>query len=530
MNNVFKMLAVVFGVSLAGLALAQSQAPVTWGEARSLGIGNVPYTLHPTALMGDTLVFAGILPNQDTPPHYCPAVIYSHDNGLTFGTWQCLDSSIYSIGLSRLFVSGSGGLVFAFTNGLLGNPPQGHSRILRSLDAGMLWTLNLPQAADTGTRCGFVSGQQVVRIYGFMESDSTFAEEAAISDDSGDNWHIVTALDIPQSVEVQGVAFTQSHILLLASRVVNNALRLATTSGERAGQNWTDFSLVPHQPLGNHGTVGVVADTLSETVFVTEIAGGASEWVAHLYANRTTDGGRSWEPPRNLTDGHPLDRITATPQLFSRGKLWGVVWEDYWNPDPSQWGVYSRLSANHGKDWYPAQPLGLDVPGMFNSSGQFVGNEMRLYWIDYGHDYATATGILTPDTLAPIITLNPLGTDTIHAYDTLRFEATVTDNDTLSQVKLHITDSTAQETIIALSRVGQTNWAGLFQVPHEGLFRYKGEAEDFWENVAVYPDTGWLSFHAEVWSKADPLFIVPRSSFIVSVYPNPSNVWPSVQL
>jgi hypothetical protein len=263
---------------------------------------------------------------------------------------------------------------------------------------------------------------------------------------------------------------------------------------------------------------------------VRQLAGGASMWVADLYVYRTTDGGQSWEAARNLSEGHPLLRYAAAPELFCRGKLWGVVWEDFWNPDTTQWGVYWRLSANHGKDWYPAQPLGLDVPSMAYSGGQFVGHEVRVYWNDQYYDYATATGLMTEDTVRPELLFDLAPVDTIRTGDSLWFEAEASDNDTLSEVRAVVMDSADQRTVVVLSSQGNHQYRGGFVVPHDGLFRNRGEAEDFWENVATDPDSGWLTFHTEGWSGLDNPLILHPSSFILSVFPNPCNGWPHVRL
>jgi hypothetical protein len=82
MNNIIKMLTVVFGVLSAGLALAQPQAPITWGEARLLqdASDEVDILTYQTWAFGDTIVLIGVIdwPEADilsrrhlalSPPH-----------------------------------------------------------------------------------------------------------------------------------------------------------------------------------------------------------------------------------------------------------------------------------------------------------------------------------------------------------------------------------------------------------------------------------------------------------------------------
>jgi hypothetical protein len=513
---------VMLMVLLLGIAVhAQPQAPVVWGRVHWMGIGNTPNVLHPMVLMGDSLVLAGAVPNQATPPSYCAGVNYSHDNGRTFGLWQCLDT-MYWGGIqvySNFF--GCAGRAFALVGG----------RLERSIDGGTSWQISRPRPQNAYIGWGYASGQYVISIEWYRPSDSTLTYRAATSHDGGATWITGIPLPsvIPQTIGFTDVAVTQDHVLLLCYQQASPWPRVVV-SGDRSGENWSPPVVLQGPPQFYANRPFIVGDSTSETAMVSQVVDFGPEYRADLHINRTTDGGQSWEAARNVSSSHPLDAFRATPRPFCRGKLWGIVWEDFWNPDTTQWGVYWRLSANRGKDWYPAQLLGPDVPNMSYSGGQFVGNEVRVYWINEYHDYQAATGIMAEDTSPPDIFVSLVPPDTIRTGDSVWFAAQAWDDDTLSEVRVVVLDSSGQSTTFELSSTGNDQFHGGFVVPHDGLFRFRGEADDFWENVATYPDSGWLSFHTEGWPDAAGPLIPRPSDFSVSVYPNPCNGWPSLML
>jgi hypothetical protein len=266
-----------------------------------------------------------------------------------------------------------------------------------------------------------MSGARAITVDGHI---SPLMFRIVISADGGDNWNLSIPVNIPADLDLQDVAATQNRILVLT---MDDSGALGVVSGDLNGQNWSPFVPLPNSTPGSTNAPFILGDTTSEVAMVRQTIGGTSWDHADLYVYRTTDGGQTWDAGRNLSAGHMINLFSCVPELFCHEKLWGLVWEDYWNPDTTQWGVYCRISANHGKDWYPAQPLGLDVESMRYSGGQFLSNEIRVYWSDW-EDYATATGTLTPDTSAPTITLDLIAPDTIHAGDALVFHATVEDN------------------------------------------------------------------------------------------------------
>jgi hypothetical protein len=497
-------------------ASAQPQAPVAWGPTRwtDLEIGS---TLGALRASGDTLIFLsrGLAGGGERP-----ITAFSPDNGITFNDWQVIDT----IGYSALdaHIAASSGRAYV----LWQNLTEGATKYWRlSRNGGATWETN-PHPTQCCWHSAFASGMTAI----FMEGLTTSEEHqvrALISANGGESFQSYFVDSVYVLVEDNGIGLTHSSILLAGIQHAGHLDELmAIARAPRVGTPWTGFSLMPDQPYASILRArSIAADTASETAIVLsvwETASGA--W--HLWTTRSTDSGESWATPVRRSEALAL--AFSVPAVFCRGKLWGFAWRAFRS---GNWphGIYWRFSANHGKDWYPPQLVDSVVflSGVF-TAGQFVGNEARLYWQDMDsaaqpYHLIVATGVVTADTLPPDIVLEMIGPDTIRVGDTLRFDAAASDNDTLSEVTAVIADSGDQRYSILLERTAPGSYGGYWVVPHGGWFDYKAEAEDFWENVASYPDSGWLSFVAEPRSDADDPFIVHPSSFIVSVFPNPTN-------
>ena len=217
-------------------------------------------------------------------------------------------------------------------------------------------------------------------------------------------------------------------------------------------------------------------------------------------------------PPMAAKAGSPrepwqpgMKRISCatTPMPSAGASFWGVAWNDEWNPDVTRLGVYWRFSANHGKNWYPPQWLGIGPTCMHYSTGQFVGSDVRLYWQQFDPNtvadgYRTVTGHLTPDTQNPHVTLAAELPQEPEVGDSVHFLATATDNDTLSEVRVRLLANGEALAPILLTREAGVGYRGELQVPAPGFYQYRGEAEDFWENVGHRPRQ-WLAELRHAW-------------------------------
>jgi hypothetical protein len=515
----------VLSLLLVGLAIAQPQAPVTWGEARWFGIGCESFGQSLCA-MGDTMVVVDQECDSGvTVRPWHPVVTSSFDGGGTWRPWQrFMNDSVRADGGALLVqASSTTGGVLAY----VWDVDRMRYWVLRSEDGGVTWT----QPRFRRQRAfisGFASGHEVFCIESHMTGETTGVYEVARSMDEGATWSIEHELTtVPTGFGDNKVAFTQGHIVIAGSRETNGNFdtHYFYSNSSRTADHWPDFQEFPGQRLLGELAWGTIAgDTSSETAIMVTVWYPNAGWGQNLYVHRTLDGGDTWEEPHMLTD---RGDGWAEPDIFCRGKLWGVAWHEIDAENPALSGIHCRISANHGKDWYPEQLSTSPVYGVVYTGGQFTGNKVRLYWEGFAEteltfrDYGTVTGTLEPDTILPQVRVSISYQDTLRSGDTARFEAIASDNDTLSEVRLLIADSSAQQTIV-LPRVAGNQYTGQFVVSHPGLYLYRAEAEDFWENVASDPDTGWRSLVVESSESHDP-FVVSPLALSLSLFPNPFN-------
>jgi len=140
-------------------------------------------------------------------------------------------------------------------------------------------------------------------------------------------------------------------------------------------------------------------------------------------------------------------------------------------------------------------------------------------------DFNTATGIMTPDTLAPNIENALPVPDEVAQGSAVQFMGTAWDNDTLLDFDAVLKRQGATDSIVVplSERVSDIDYRGSWTVTADtALWHYYYRTEDMWENVSTFPDTGVFSFYTTGWNNASD-FIVYLSSFGVSVFPNPFN-------
>jgi hypothetical protein len=510
---------------LAGFA--QSQAPVVWGEARWMGIGCSWNWGALLEVMGDTLTAVDyfIDTTQAGQPYYVTSNS-SHDNGTTWETWQRLDSNYFD-GIWISNVASAGHSYILLSEGV----PIYQNWLFHSSNAGVQW-VHQSIGAYAAIHSALAEANQVVYLRAFTSQDNREMYEIMRSSDYGSQWTAAGGfLRDSTFVGDFGLAMTQSHLLLCGYRYTFDSWhdRAVYARADRTGSNCSVFMEFPGQPdRSEMQSLCVAGDTSSETaIFLsTYYVNGSNQIDAFIH--RTTDGGETWSDRIPFTSNSPL-YDGAYPTLFCRGKLWGVAWREEVGPYNPAWGLYWRFSANHGKTWYPAQFVDPTFRYVYMTVGQFVGNQVRLYWQgsvdaqDTRADYRTITGLIAPDTLPPSIISFYLSPDSIHAEDTLHFNVTIVENDTLAVASVVILDTSGTGTTLDLVKMDSTHYQATFQVPFVGLFQYHFEAEDFWENHVIAPESGSFNFRASpAVSVTDPRTVTPLS-FSVSVAPNPFN-------
>jgi hypothetical protein len=515
---------------LSGPALAQPQAPIAWGEARWFGIGyhSSGQTL---ASMGDTLLVSDYARDSTLPndPRYS-IVTVSHDDGMTWIPWHRLNDSAYVT--TRVCVAASGGWLYAFVNG-----GGWYEWVYRSVDGGSEWSQSfLRQGVYSGP--GFAAGENVICVFREPITPGVEVRRSFASSNHGGTW------DVGHEVTRQHMGISQNEIAMTRTRILLSGVtptdsiwnyRLYSSYADHDAVTWSTFQELPGQPLGwDNPSTTIAADTSSETAIIASVWYENGGWGQDLFVHRTTDGGNTWEEPQALTEGAPVIREIC-PEIFCRGKMWGIAWSGARAGDDSTYDLCCRISANHGKDWYAVQKIDTTIHEVSYTGGQFTGNEIRLYWSGIAAlapitlDYATVSGTVTPDTESPILTVVGLPPDTVPSGGVIILESRVIDNDTLSEVRVRFQDDRDSTWVVPMNRSQGHTFAANWTAPREGFYRYRIEAEDFWENVGSYPDTGWASFVTEHWSSADPFILQPHS-FSLSAYPNPFNPATSISI
>ena len=513
-------------VLLATFAQAQWQAPIVWGTPYWLGIGHYGDASR-VALMGDTLVFIADSIRADSG--HTPIACYSHDNGLTVSPWQRLSSRFWYSMYPK--ICGSDGRVFAFCYGQANIDPVTTGWTLWSLDGGSIWPVNQPPLLNTAALVCFASGTTAIQVRADMNSSDRAVYQVVLTTDGGSIWQPPVTYPAPQSYRTKRFAITQSHTFMLGWDGTAGMPPLAVMTSDRSGQLWSPLHHFPTQSVIS-GALSIAADTASETAIVAGCFNLGTLPYGDLHIIRTTDGGGSWEPIRALTDWGPLYYDWTLPEIFCRGPLWGILWENFHDPDSTRWGVYFSFSANHGKDWYPPSPLGLDVPEMYYSGGQFVGNAVRVYWVgqhwEIGRgDWRQATGVITPDTLYPFMGEVRRLADTLTvAADSVLLRAVAMDNDSLVRAEVVIRRAgTGDSTVIALQDSAAMGvYRGVWLAAQDTAdYTYYYRCEDMWENVTRVPWQDAYAVHVTPFLDAATPFILHPSAFSLSCYPNPFN-------
>jgi hypothetical protein len=444
---------VVFGM-LGSVCLAQPQAPVVWGEARYFGSG-CPVYLEPRslAMLGDTLVFAG----ESIPGP--TMTLCSLDNGLTWGPRQRLDS-LFDVPYMSVF--GSGNRIYSpfWYFDTLG---YAHCFTRRSLDGGQTWQITVPNV-PAEIPCGVAAGLQVMLIRSY-EFNNIIEKRSTMSTDGGDNW-LPEVIITNEHITAYALAVTQNHFILIGDQTTSNPAHSWSTTTDRTAQNWTPYQELPGQPISSNGLWrNLAGDTTSDFAVLLRAYERSGQSGYDLYIRRTTDGGQSWDTLRALTNNAGSGYFSYA-EMFCRGNLFAVAWADWvWG------GIYWRLSANHGKDWYPAQRVYDIGLGTEHTCGQFVGNQVRLYWNagEDSCDYRTISGSITPDAVPPDISMGVPLADEIPPGSEVQFLASATDNDSLPYIQTVLRKQDSIDSIIVplTERISPTDYRGFWQVPND---------------------------------------------------------------
>jgi hypothetical protein len=499
----------------APVASAQPQAPIEWGEARLLMAAPEDSGGWRPVAQGDTIVLLGQC--QDTAYHqWYATVCVSGNNGLSWSPWHVLGD------LGQAFHDSWAEAVFTSQAILCCTETQDAAcGFYCTTDLGMTW--QRPQA----TR--YFLHRPVVRhdtVFGALFHDSvtwtgdegrSFAAAREVGFDSG-----AGIVDV-------AVSATSLHAVTVRGR--------GPYSNQCIGYARGPLYAGPFDPV-QHLNENILWTTDAYVTFGEDGTGMILSQVRYyppaptlgaILVNISHDDGRSWSAADTLTPFQSADYIGQGVEHC--GHLWFVYWWDTTRaPGFTRGGARYAFSANNGRCWYPSAQVE-DDPWDYGgiSCADVSPSRVRLYvscdwwqgeWGDY---YLQWEGQIMSDSLSPLILPLAWPADTVTEGDTLAWAAQASDNDTLSEVRVRICSDVDSCWTVLLLFAGADSFRTVWVVPGEGLHRYRFEAEDFWENVSTYPDSGWLSFVAEPRSNVNDPFILRPSSFILSVFPNPVN-------
>jgi hypothetical protein len=517
---------------LVSVSLAQPRVPVTWGESRWFEPSDMS-NISPKWIFvrGDTL----ILQAYRVWPQSGAWISYSHDDGQTCSPWQRIHPANWEA--VELQVTGADSVLLAFVTRRDYDYPW-DSGVSRSADAGVTWSPLSIMPTRGALLYGMGVGDLVFRWRDRVGLDTVFGIHIARSMNAGGTWTPESPISLATDTlvtDAYSVALTHSTVLVIANTyaLLSSPYVMKAARGLDRGESYTPFEVLADSVLGNYGGhYSIAGDTSCEVAMIAapmRSDGMQSYWT--LAITRTSDGGSTWAQPVPMSES-PTLRRGDQPVLFSRGKLFGIAWAV---PQDTTFSAMSwRFSANHGRCWYPLQMAVPETHDAVYSIGQFTRDEVRLYWYERNvlphPTFRTVSGRIAADTLAPIVQPVEVPTDTPDVGQNLRFVTRAWDEDTLWQARVRILDQLDScWTLVMNPMPDHVYWVSWY-VPAEGLYRYRVESEDWWENVATYPDSGWLFFQTSGWSAAGERRRGILDQFGVLVFPNPSNGWPSLKL
>jgi hypothetical protein len=506
-------LAILVVVLFCGAVQAQPQAPITWGTARLLMNAPVGINIYNGIFAhGDTLILAGF---ESYPGGRRFATLsVSGDNGQTFSPWHTFVTPDSMDSWETFAVTSSG----IYCCAPVSQPFRG---IFRSTDLGQTWTG--PTTTLPFLQIKAVRGDTIWTV-----SWSVSVVSLRWTTDGGQTFSPAIPVDLAAG-EVDDFAFSDSGMVVTSRTEFPEYPYLTTwflTAPRPNGPFATRQRLNPScretfsadAEFDPNGTGMILSCARHNSPF----PGGGAEFLTI-----TRDHGRTWSEPDTFraleSGGHPFVRHA--------GSEWIAMWWDSCVSAPfSYYGLWYRFSANQGRSWYPMQQaFGENIASGWIGPIELTEDRVRMYgnvnlWNGItGRYYFQWEGQIHRDTLAPVLVNAVTMPPVLPADTTITFAVTATDDDSLWRMSVIIKPPDQSDSLILLLTRGEDgSLTGVWQVPEDsGVFRYAYRAEDMWEHVTSYPDTGWLSFVTEPNAvTAHGLLPITLS---LSVYPNPFN-------
>jgi hypothetical protein len=493
-------------------ALAQPQAPITWGPMRIIKDGGQTYYPLAAYSHGDTLVLLGSV--GDTP-HFFACACVSPDNGTTWSDWHAftIDQS-WSPTAQVVFTS----------QGIYCCAQSSDDRwaLHRTTDLGQTW--------QPPTR-SFVA----MRAYA-VRNDTIFC---AVRYDS-----VVWTADGGVTYSPPRPTGLQGHVSDLSA----SSQHLHAVCHGLPSSNWQERcargplyggEFEPYRVMHTTTAEGAVGVEMSDDGTGAIAADVGYTYVPPAYAilqNTTHDDGTTWSADDSLEPNETgcLAHNPGNPR--HDGHHWMTIWGDTAQPGFSHAGYCYAFSANHLRSRYPtAQIEGDSIFSGCEGDIFLRANAVRLTqpvlgWNGEYHNYWVQwEGSIHPDTVPPEV-YDGQRLDTLYAGgEQVELMAAGEDQDSLWLVEMVVRRAGSADSLViplAEDPEMETVYRGVWPVPVDSadhLYYYR--FEDMWENVSFHPEAGpaepWRT-HVGPYSAARD-FILHPSSFILSVFPNPVN-------
>jgi Neuraminidase (sialidase) len=137
------------------------------------------------------------------------------------------------------------------------------------------------------------------------------------------------------------------------------------------GSNWsTDFRLTNNTANSQYASIAVSGKYV-HIVYEDSRTGNAK-----IYYRRSTNGGASWEPDRQLTND---TNVSIFPSIAASGQILHVVWYD--NRD-GNFEIYYKRSATGGTSWTADTRLTYNISESSYPSISISGSIVVVVWLD----------------------------------------------------------------------------------------------------------------------------------------------------
>jgi hypothetical protein len=300
---------------------------------------------------------------------------YSINGGKTWHSNQIIQDSSTSIGYTP-HVSMSGSIAVAVWK----QYKDGYQRVYAdySTNGGATWHTDQLIEDNVGDNASYprvaVSGTKVVAVW-FQTEAGNLRIFANYSTNGGATWHTDQRLDLPSGYdsEFPRVALSGNNAVVVWWRYFSGTHRIFANSSSNAGATWRG-QLMLEDNTGYDADDPQVAISGSRAVAVWPQFSATGAF--RIYSNYTTDAGLNWHADQEV-ESHPTYSADQ-PQVAVSGSKVVAVWHQW---DGTSERVYANRSTDGGVTWNTPQLIESNV-GCNASSPQVAifGSKVVAVW------------------------------------------------------------------------------------------------------------------------------------------------------